>query len=64
DSSSSSCLFYILEEKIARLLRMDLISGAPSKIQSCLRLFDEHFRCGHQRDAHESLERKKVVEVA
>lgn len=34
---------------------MDLTSDAPSKIQSCLRLFAEHFRCGRQEDAHEFL---------
>ncbi|CAL5187219.1 unnamed protein product [Lathyrus oleraceus] len=55
DSSGSSCPFCILEKQIARLLRVDLTSDAPSKIQSCLRLFAEHFRCGRQEDAHEFL---------
>lgn len=34
---------------------MDLAHDAPSKIQSCLRIFAEHFRCGRQEDAHEFL---------
>ncbi|CAJ2659391.1 unnamed protein product [Trifolium pratense] len=55
DSSGSSCPFCILEKQIFRLLRLDLTSEAPSKIQSCLRIFAEHFRCGRQEDAHEFL---------
>ncbi|GAU19079.1 hypothetical protein TSUD_99410 [Trifolium subterraneum] len=55
DSSGSSCPFCILEKQIFRLLRLDLTSDAPSKIQSCLRIFAEHFRCGRQEDAHEFL---------
>ncbi|XP_058722741.1 ubiquitin carboxyl-terminal hydrolase 25 [Vicia villosa] len=55
DSPGSSCPFCILEKQIARLLRADLTSDAPSKILSCLRLFAEHFRCGRQEDAHEFL---------
>nr|XP_027190650.1 ubiquitin carboxyl-terminal hydrolase 25 isoform X2 [Cicer arietinum] len=55
DSSGSSCPFCILEKQIARLHRLDLTSDAPSKIQSCIRIFAEHFRCGRQEDAHEFL---------
>ncbi|KAK7324420.1 hypothetical protein VNO77_27956 [Canavalia gladiata] len=55
DSSASSCPFCILEKQIARSLRLDLPHDAPSKIQSCLRIFAEHFRCGRQEDAHEFL---------
>ncbi|XP_061348658.1 ubiquitin carboxyl-terminal hydrolase 25 [Gastrolobium bilobum] len=55
DSSASSCPFCILEKQIARSLRVDLPHDAPSKIQSCLRIFAEHFRCGRQEDAHEFL---------
>ncbi|XP_027340810.1 ubiquitin carboxyl-terminal hydrolase 25 isoform X2 [Abrus precatorius] len=55
DSSTSSCPFCILEKQIARSLRLDLPHDAPSKIQSCLRIFAEHFRCGRQEDAHEFL---------
>ncbi|GLU14663.1 hypothetical protein SLE2022_312220 [Rubroshorea leprosula] len=49
------CPFCILEKRIARSLSVDLIQDAPAKIQSCLRIFAEHFRCGHQEDAHEFL---------
>ncbi|KAK7243986.1 hypothetical protein RIF29_38801 [Crotalaria pallida] len=55
DSAASSCPFCILEKQIARSLRVDLTQDAPSKIQSCLRIFAEHFRCGRQEDAHEFL---------
>ena len=34
---------------------MDLTHDAPSKIQSCIRIFAENFRCGRQEDAHEFL---------
>lgn len=44
-----------MEKQIARSLRVDLAQDAPSKIQSCLRIFAEHFRCGRQEDAHEFL---------
>lgn len=54
-SASSSCPFCLLEKQIARSLRFDLPNDAPSKIQSCLRIFAEHFRCGRQEDAHEFL---------
>ncbi|KAH1237523.1 Ubiquitin carboxyl-terminal hydrolase 25 [Glycine max] len=55
DSSGSSCPFCILEKQIARSLRLDLTHDAPSKIQSCIRIFAENFRCGRQEDAHEFL---------
>ncbi|RZB66175.1 Ubiquitin carboxyl-terminal hydrolase 25 isoform B [Glycine soja] len=55
DSSASSCPFCILEKQIARSLRLDLTYDAPSKIQSCIRIFAENFRCGRQEDAHEFL---------
>ncbi|KAL2331172.1 hypothetical protein Fmac_018753 [Flemingia macrophylla] len=55
DSSASSCPFCILEKQIARSLRLDLPHDAPSKIQSSLRIFGPHFRCGRQEDAHEFL---------
>lgn len=38
-----------------RSLSVDLTQDAPLKIQSCLRIFAEHFRCGRQEDAHEFL---------
>lgn len=49
------CPFCILEKRIVRSLSMDLTQDAPSKIQSCLRIFAEHFRLGRQEDAHEFL---------
>ncbi|KAL9322031.1 hypothetical protein ACSQ67_010084 [Phaseolus vulgaris] len=55
DFSASSCPFCILEKQIARSLKLDLSHDAPSKIQSCIRIFAEHFRCGRQEDAHEFL---------
>ncbi|QHN96680.1 hypothetical protein HN51_044459 [Arachis hypogaea] len=55
NSNSSNCPFCILEKQIARSLRVDLTHDAPLKIQSCLRIFAEHFRCGRQEDAHEFL---------
>ncbi|KAF1897920.1 hypothetical protein Lal_00032682 [Lupinus albus] len=54
-AAASSCPFCILEKQIARSLRVDLTHDAPSKIQNCLRIFAEHFRCGRQEDAHEFL---------
>lgn len=38
-----------------RSLSLDLTLDAPAKIQSCLRIFAEHFRGGRQEDAHEFL---------
>ncbi|KAL1349819.1 hypothetical protein AAHE18_07G183400 [Arachis hypogaea] len=55
NSNSSNCPFCILEKQIAKSLRVDLTHDAPLKIQSCLRIFAEHFRCGRQEDAHEFL---------
>ncbi|VVA31924.1 Hypothetical predicted protein [Prunus dulcis] len=49
------CPFCILEKRIVRSLSLDLSLDAPQKIQSCLRIFSEHFRCGRQEDAHEFL---------
>ncbi|KAF8024204.1 hypothetical protein BT93_F1411 [Corymbia citriodora subsp. variegata] len=49
------CPFCILEKRIVRSLRLDLPQDSPLKIQSCLRLYAEHFRCGRQEDAHEFL---------
>jgi ubiquitin carboxyl-terminal hydrolase 36/42 len=53
--SGRDCPFCILEKRIARSLRVDLTLDAPVKIQSCLKIFAEHFRCGRQEDAHEFL---------
>ncbi|KAI4323142.1 hypothetical protein L6164_022772 [Bauhinia variegata] len=49
------CPFCILEKRIVRSLRVDLTLDAPLRIQSCLRIFAEHFRSGRQEDAHEFL---------
>ncbi|KAJ4981850.1 hypothetical protein NE237_032687 [Protea cynaroides] len=49
------CPFCILEKRIVRSLSIDLPLDAPSKIQSCLKIFAEHFRFGRQEDAHEFL---------
>ncbi|XP_011029539.1 PREDICTED: ubiquitin carboxyl-terminal hydrolase 25-like isoform X2 [Populus euphratica] len=49
------CPFCILEKRIVRSLSLDLTLDAPAKIQSCLKIFSEHFRCGRQEDAHEFL---------
>ncbi|KAM2399318.1 hypothetical protein ACFXTH_035892 [Malus domestica] len=49
------CPFCILEKQIVRSLSQDLSPDAPQKIQSCLGIFAEHFRCGRQEDAHEFL---------
>lgn len=49
------CPFCILEKRIVRSLSVDLTLDAPAKIQSCLRIFAEHFKCGRQEDAHEFL---------
>ncbi|XP_052887692.1 ubiquitin carboxyl-terminal hydrolase 25-like isoform X3 [Gossypium arboreum] len=59
DASASKkprdCPFCILEAWITRSLTLDLTLDAPSKIQSCLKIFAEHFRFGLQEDAHEFL---------
>ncbi|XP_022749360.1 ubiquitin carboxyl-terminal hydrolase 25-like [Durio zibethinus] len=59
DASASKkprdCPFCILEGWITRSLTLDLTLDAPSKIQSCLKIFAEHFRFGRQEDAHEFL---------
>lgn len=55
DRKQRDCPFCILEKRIARSLRADLSQDSPFKIQSCLRIFAEHFRCGRQEDAHEFL---------
>lgn len=49
------CPFCILEKRIARSLSVDLAQDAPAKLQNCLRIFAEHFKCGRQEDAHEFL---------
>ncbi|XP_022717448.1 ubiquitin carboxyl-terminal hydrolase 25-like isoform X2 [Durio zibethinus] len=59
DASASKnprdCPFCILEAWITRSLTLDLTLDAPSKIQSCLKIFAQHFRFGRQEDAHEFL---------
>ncbi|MBA0566982.1 hypothetical protein Golob_011751, partial [Gossypium lobatum] len=59
DASASKkprdCPFCILEAWITRSLTLDLTLDAPSKIQSCIKIFAEHFRFGRQEDAHEFL---------
>ncbi|XWS10246.1 hypothetical protein CRYUN_Cryun39dG0058900 [Craigia yunnanensis] len=49
DASASKkprdCPFCILEAWITHSLSLDLTLDAPSKIQSCLKIFAEHFRC-------------------
>ncbi|GMP53312.1 hypothetical protein CsSME_00018802 [Camellia sinensis var. sinensis] len=49
------CPFCILEKRIARSLSVDLTLDTPAKMNSCLRIFAEHFRFGRQEDAHEFL---------
>ncbi|KAL3502998.1 hypothetical protein ACH5RR_037447 [Cinchona calisaya] len=49
------CPFCILEKRIARSLSIDSALDTPFKINSCLRIFAEHFRHGRQEDAHEFL---------
>lgn len=49
------CPFCILEKRIARSLSVDLALEAPLKLQTRLRIFAEHFKCGRQEDAHEFL---------
>ena len=53
--SARECPFCILEKRISRSLSIDGAIDAPSKIESCLRIFAEHFQCGRQEDAHEFL---------
>ncbi|KAI4321777.1 hypothetical protein MLD38_035120 [Melastoma candidum] len=49
------CPFCILEKRIARSLRADHAQDSPAKIQSCLRLYADHFQSDRQEDAHEFL---------
>ncbi|KAL3508880.1 hypothetical protein ACH5RR_028281 [Cinchona calisaya] len=49
------CPFCILEKRIVRSLSLDSALDSPLKINSCLRIFAEHFRHGRQEDAHEFL---------
>ncbi|KAL8512315.1 hypothetical protein ACS0TY_018696 [Phlomoides rotata] len=49
------CPFCILEKRIYRSLNSEAGSDAPLKINSCLRIYAEHFRAGRQEDAHEFL---------
>ncbi|KAL1537647.1 Ubiquitin carboxyl-terminal hydrolase 25 [Salvia divinorum] len=49
------CPFCLLEKRIARSLSSESVSDAPIKINSCLRIYAEHFRSGRQEDAHEFL---------
>ncbi|CAK9151795.1 unnamed protein product [Ilex paraguariensis] len=51
----SECPFCILEKRIVRSLSIDSALDTPMKINNCLRIFAEHFRCGRQEDAHEFL---------
>ncbi|XP_019193407.1 PREDICTED: ubiquitin carboxyl-terminal hydrolase 25 [Ipomoea nil] len=51
----SECPFCLLEKRIARSLSLDLALDSPSKINSCLKIFAQHFRNGRQEDAHEFL---------
>ncbi|XP_051125605.1 ubiquitin carboxyl-terminal hydrolase 25 [Andrographis paniculata] len=49
------CPFCILEKRITRSLGSEAASDAPVKINSCLRIYAQHFRSGRQEDAHEFL---------
>lgn len=60
-SNSSTCLFCLVEKRIARSLSVDLVSESPARIHSCLTLFAKHFRQGWQEDAHEFL--RYVIEA-
>ncbi|CAA2960369.1 ubiquitin carboxyl-terminal hydrolase 25 [Olea europaea subsp. europaea] len=51
----SECPFCILEKRIVRSLSIEAALDTPLKINSCLRIFAEHFRVGKQEDAHEFL---------
>uniref|UniRef100_A0A1D1XSJ5 ubiquitinyl hydrolase 1 n=1 Tax=Anthurium amnicola TaxID=1678845 RepID=A0A1D1XSJ5_9ARAE len=55
DDQKRDCPFCILEKRIVRSLSIDGPHDAPSKIESCVRLFAEHFQWGRQEDAHEFL---------
>lgn len=55
EDKKRECPFCILEKRIARSLSIDGPHDAPAKIESCLRLFAEHFQWGRQEDAHEFL---------
>ncbi|KAK6947235.1 Peptidase C19, ubiquitin carboxyl-terminal hydrolase [Dillenia turbinata] len=54
-SKPRDCPFCIIEKRIACSLSVDLTLDSPARIQSCLRIFAEHFRLGRQEDAHEFL---------
>ncbi|CAN0891160.1 Ubiquitin carboxyl-terminal hydrolase 25 [Linum grandiflorum] len=49
------CPFCIIEKRIIRSLSLEATIDTPLKINSCLRIFAEHFRRGRQEDAHEFL---------
>ncbi|KAL3821306.1 hypothetical protein ACJIZ3_007211 [Penstemon smallii] len=49
------CPFCILEKRIVRSLSIEAVSDSPLRINSCLRIYAEHFRTGRQEDAHEFL---------
>ncbi|CAA2982785.1 ubiquitin carboxyl-terminal hydrolase 25-like [Olea europaea var. sylvestris] len=51
----SECAFCILEKRIVRSLSTEAALDTPIKINSCLRIFAEHFKVGRQEDAHEFL---------
>lgn len=51
----SECPFCILEKRIARSLSLESALDTPAKINSCLKIFAQHFRFGRQEDAHEFL---------
>ncbi|CAN4104359.1 unnamed protein product [Withania somnifera] len=51
----SECPFCILEKRITRSLSSDLALEIPARINSCLKIFAQHFRYGRQEDAHEFL---------
>ncbi|KAK6785331.1 hypothetical protein RDI58_018786 [Solanum bulbocastanum] len=51
----SECPFCILEKRIARSLSLESSLDTPAKINSCLKIFAQHFRFGRQEDAHEFL---------
>ncbi|KAG8364805.1 hypothetical protein BUALT_Bualt18G0036900 [Buddleja alternifolia] len=53
--NKGECPFCILEKRIARSLNSESVSDVPAKINSCLRIYAEHFHTGRQEDAHEFL---------
>ncbi|OVA03360.1 Ubiquitin carboxyl-terminal hydrolases family 2 [Macleaya cordata] len=55
DRKRENCPFCILERRIVRSLSLDSPLDVPSKIQSCITIFSDHFRFGRQEDAHEFL---------